>query len=591
MTESTLHRVQDVTLPADNVVSDEALAQPGGNVDNPIESPSQENVRRSLTLDATLLVVISVMALSIGTYWTMRYGGYFGEGDTRRISAFASAIYEEGLIVTEEIVGYQSGFGFPALLAMVSHVTGIEINQLQLISSLWLVGFSVVAYICYRELIGNQVTAAVAVVILLLLPDFTFYVLRGSHEKITWTYTLMLIYLLVRSYRTNNLLTFAATILLFYLIFFSLASTHVFFSSTLISAIITSFGIGYGFTWLHRIRKKQRENETEETHNHILLNRSQINRLAIISMSGFILVYIVLNYVYTPAQTYYNNIEFVVDRTQQLFLSPGASEARQLAEDSPIGFQPQLWRSTGLYLLITAPQWLFVIASGVSWFVIGWRILRRPQFRFTPRTLLWLWFSAMAIQLALSVLMSLNQLLFFNNLLLRLFTPFALSIAPMSALLLMMVFRYIRQLPRVFYRLSVAGMALLFGFSALAMLLKVSNEPLLSNYWMYSLPQERSGIHWMENHASLQYIHLDLWTLRLDNYLSTQPYNAQLNNWYQTGSLESIDYFNYLITSDLTDAQAVQAQVLMPSHAAHNRIYDNGATEIYYRRPVTPYQN
>jgi hypothetical protein len=565
-----------------------------------VRQPKGETVLGPGTL---YLVSLLVVAFIIGVYWTVRFAGYSGEGDTTRITHNASAVYETGQLTTTEVAAYQSGFGFPAILAIVSQVTNIPIRDLQLNGGLWLPIFAAAAFICYRELLRSNAAAALGVLLLLLMPDFVFYILRGSHEKVTWMLTLILVYLLLRSYRLQTVGGFALNTILFYFVFWNLASTHVFFASTLLTALAISYFVGF---ILIRFRgRRVYAANAGKRHNSAAFSNGlgelapasyvqdllRIGRLALVSLSCFIIVYLILNFVYPPAQNYYNNLEFVAQRIQSLFLGGGTAV---YAPDTPtglsaLGFEPQLWRSRDTYLMVTVIQWLIILGSIISWFVLGWKLLKQPHF--SSQMFLWLWYSAMAIQLVLAVISSLQSLLFFNNLSVRVFTPFALTAAPMAALLLYRVLQSVARLPRplpLFARLT-AYVVLTFG--AIVMLLKVTTDPLIGNLWQFTLPGELSAVDWIEEHAHNRYVHMDIWTLRNEIYQLNQPYNWEPNNVYYTSSAESYDDYDYLLRSALTTAQAQRAQGVLPLLDDYSLVYDSGQAQVYGRRPDTPFQN
>lgn len=559
----------------------------------PVQAPHrQPEAQAPVSSGMIYLVFLMVIALIIGVYWSVRFGGFSGEGDTARMTQSASAVYAEGQLTTTEAAAYQSGFGFPAILAILSHVTNVPIRDLQLNSGLWLIAFVATAYLCFRELLRNNAAAALSVLLLLLMPDFVFYILRGSHEKVTWMFTLILIYLLVRSYRLKSVRSFAINTIVFYFVFWNFASTHVFFASTLLTAIFISYLVGFVLIRLRGVKPEgyDSSNGTAKTTAPVFPDRLRIGRLALVGLSCFIIVYVVLNYVYPPAQNYYNNLEFVLQRVQSLFIGGGTTNVpAQETGLGALGFTPQLWRSREAYLLITVTQWLIILTSAVSWFVLGWRLLR--QSRFTPLMFLWLWYSAMAIQLVLAVVTSYQGVLFFNNLSLRVFTPFALTAVPMATLLIIELIKRIGKLPQPLPALASVAACVVLGFSSIAMLLKVTTDPLVGNFWQFTVPGEISAIDWIESHSENRYVHMDIWTLRREIYELNQPYNWEPNNFYLSGSVESFDEYDFLFVSELTTLQAQRAEAVLPLRDGYNRIYDNGQAQIYERYPNTPYQD
>ena len=143
---------------------------------------------------------------------------------------------------------YNNGFGYAAQLAFTSLVTGIGLNPVQLASGAWVFVLVLVGFVTFRELLGNAFGGALATFLLLIQPDFLFYVVRGSHEKSTWTCALLMIFFLVRSYRSAASPGKLAThVLLFYLTFWGMAGGNVYFASTFMIAIALSLALGWGY--------------------------------------------------------------------------------------------------------------------------------------------------------------------------------------------------------------------------------------------------------------------------------------------------------------------------------------------------------
>src|SRR5919202_4421845 len=95
---------------------------------------------------------------------------------------------------------YPHGYGYQALAAVVTEVTGLSVSQMQIavLPFLTLVT-ALIAFVAFRVLIGNAFLAGLSALLLFLQPEFVFVVERGNHEKITHTLVLVLVFLLAAS--------------------------------------------------------------------------------------------------------------------------------------------------------------------------------------------------------------------------------------------------------------------------------------------------------------------------------------------------------------------------------------------------------
>jgi hypothetical protein len=524
--------------------------------------PGKDQPVRGSGIPIALLLSCATL---VAIYWTLRYGGWAIEGDATRVTISAEGVLSEGGLVNR--TSYLSGYTYPTALAFLSQITGAPLPSVQLNTGFWLVVLGLVAFVCYRELLGHGAIAALAALLLLIQPDFLFYVLRSSHEKVLWLCALLLLFLLVRSYRfAHDLRQFGVFILFFYFVFWAMVSTNVFLASTFLVAL--GFSFAGGTILMGEMRAPQR----------VLRDDSGLpHRLFMISLAGFILVFIFITYTYEPAYQYFYMLKDLVDRLSALAL--GAQPV------DPYGYTWAAWRDPIIFLFLTMVQWLITISSAIAWITQGVRIAGRQAKRPTAgENLLWLMYAGFSVQLLMSIVVDFAGFLS-ANLQMRLFTPFTIISSPLAARLWGQVhYKLHSQLKRKFAWAAAGVVALGICTS----LLKITHDPGIGNYWIFYSPAELKATQWADQYVRYGRIWTDIWSHQRDVLAFWQGYAWSSTNTYEFG--RRVNPASYIMSSHLTRLEASRLEISLPSTVNHNRVYDNGETQLYHRRPRTPYQ-
>jgi hypothetical protein len=509
---------------------------------------------------AALLAVLVAVAFLAGLYYTIRFGGWAMEVDAARQALAADGVLATGRLAHPR--AYGNGYEYAAQLALASLVTGLPLQPVQLASSLSVFILVLVAFVTYREFLDSAAWAALTVLLLLLQPDFLFYVLRGSHERNTWTFALLMLFLLLRSQRyaqkPARLLIYVA---LFYLTFWAMAASNLYFATTFTSAIL--IGLVAGWVLQRRGARDRAQGENRAT---------VLRRLVTISVACLAMVYLFINYAYRPALTSYYYFRSLADRVGLVTLGAEAVAA-------PVGYAAlgHVWRSSGIYLGLTGLQWLIAIASLVAW------ALEIPRLRTADykRWLLWLLYTAFGALLAFGVFADFAGFLS-ANMQVRMFTPFALF---SSALVAGLIRRGYLALDARGRRLAAIGATGLAVYAALAAAMKVSNDPTIGNLWLFYSPAEADAAAWAEAHVQDE-IWVDTW----DHLANALEFRAGYGSagQYTWGVLPSPA--PYTLISELTRLRANRVGLSLPETRDQNRVYDNGTAQIYDRRALTPYQ-
>jgi len=522
------------------------------------------------------LVLLLLFAGLLGLYWNVRYGGDVIEGDATRLTLAAEGSLIEGRVEPSK-EPYHAGFGYPSTLAMLSALTGMDVRVVQLQMGFWLIIFALIVFLCYREVLAGARLALLATFLLLIQPDFLFYILRGSHEKQTWLLMILMLFILARSYHhTQRLGSFAIHVGLFYLVFWSMISTTAYFASTILFSLTIAFLFGWTLFRLERLFARPASvaapRAADTTAN------MWVRRFFLSGAIGVILVYVFINYVYPPAVGYYDTLQNIADRVSALIL--GAEK-----HSAPYAAVQRAWVSPTVYLGLVAIQLLIALCGAAAWLGMLWRWLR-GGWSSAPRGihLLWLLYSGFALQLVLGIGLDFAGLLGLN-LQLRLFAPLATIGSPLAALFIKDMVGRLDLSTRAIRWVAVPVATL----ATVACLLKVTNDPLVSNLWTFYTESEVNAQDWVDENIFASRVWLDIWPHQLDIMQFRKGYAWETNNIY-VGGLGETDA-RYIVLSSLTRLQANRSGEPIPSVVEHNRIFDNGGVQIYQRPPRTPFQN
>lgn len=528
-----------------------------------MSTSSFENLEKSPLRDSTHVLLLTSALLGLGLYFLVRYGGLWGENDTSVFAHLTQIIMEAGRLIPPQDV-YSNGYGYQAYLAALFHLSGLELRTIQLILAPLLAAWLVLpAWLAYREFTQSPRAATLATVFLLVQPEFLFPILRGSHEKFTRGLMFLGLYLLLRSIRSRaHLRRFAAFIVLFYLASYALIT----FNNLMAFSFIAAIGLAMFLFWLVTWRAADRQGP----------RASLPQRLLIVIGSLLIIAFLFTFYAYPPAQEQLRLMQSVQDRVSSLLLQ---------VEDS--GTNPYTvvnagWISPGVYLLVSLANWLLLGASALIWLGQSYRWLVKQQPAGETERLLWAFYGAFALQGALSILVDLSGAIA-ANLQHRMFPSFVMLAAPLTASWLISWCERNPQRSRATWNL----LGVLIAILGILSVLKATNEPILSNYWVFYRPLELSAVDWaVQKQEGTQ-----IWT-DFNERLNTS-YNIKYltipNNNELLASLPRSYIESYLI-SELTRYRSQRLGQPLPVQADSLRVYDNGEAAIYRRRPLTSFQ-
>ncbi len=510
-----------------------------------------------------VVVLLTAAVLLVG-FAAMRYGGLWGETDSNAFAIAIRAMLADNRLVPSSYV-YVNGYGFPALGAFLVRITGLSVTHLQLFGgallAIWLV---IPAWLAYRELTGSGRAATLATVLILAQPEFLFPILRGSHEKFTRGLMFVCLYLLVRSIAARRQWRrFSALLLAFYLASYALIAFNNLMATSFIFAVGFALAGSLGVRWLGGA-----QNDDSAATRKRLLYAVGISLL---------LAFLFTFYAYPPARHGLLIVESIWNRLAMLFL-----DVEEVATN-PYQTVATAWTSPSAYLLVSVANWILLGVSFPLWVAETFAWWRRHSWPEAPRViLLWSLYGAFGLLGALSVAVDVSGAVA-GNLQLRSFSTFAMIAAALVA------DRYVHWTPRrpAIRRLVNGALTVMVAFLSIVAVAKATNEPVVSNKWIYYAPGELLALDWSRH----RYPDASTWA-GLDERLRAaigiccdwEAQGAQFDSFQP-----DLGTHNALI-SDIIREHAGRLGVALPVGGDSLRVYDNGAAEVYHLRPQTPFQ-
>lgn len=577
------------------------------------------------------LVPLFVALALVASIW-LRYEHSWAENDTVVLTSASRAVLEEGTI-TPDRGAYDHGFAYPSVVAMLSAITGLQVVNVQLTVLPWLTVFTaLMAFIAFRAIMRSARAGAIAASLLLVQPDFLFVSQRGSHEKMTWTLVLTLLYCLVTSLEGRRLRQTVPYVVAFYLAGFAMLTTNAFFGSSFTTIILLSLtGAVLTTRRLFRFQASKR----------------LVPRLGYVFLILTALTYVVLFYLYSPAGNNIGNLARVADRLAALYLNVDTNIETRVEQSTQVRSNAQVsqasttrspytsvslgWVSTPIFVMLTLFTWLMMVAAFLIWLLLAVTFVRRGVARSElPLFLIWAFTAAAGAQIALSVAADFAGALG-SNLQLRLFPVFNVFAIPMiiataaryrvpersrvlryavvgiaSIIPIVVAVAYppgtiliALTLALVLYvgtnwnrsvwaqRIAITAGILLFTYFAAASVLKATNDPLVSNKWFFYSDGEARAMQWTNKHQVDRFVWADYdERLKSASVLVTDDADVSIAAW-TTSTAPTV---RLILTSDIISARAERLQQPMRPVANSDRIYDNGSAQLYHYVPQTPYQ-
>lgn len=509
---------------------------------------------RRTTNDLLALVGMAILA---GVYFVVRPGSLWSETDSGVMAQAIRVVMDRAQLAPVSPDAYYNGFGYQAVAMAIVTYSGVSIQTLQqeifpVVSALVVLP----AWALYRELTGSARIATLAVLLLLIVPEHLFAVLRGSHERLDRAFLMTALWLLVRSMRMRaERRQYSAHLALVLVMTWGLIATNALFGMSLVAALLTALAT----SWFARLLVPGLRDFATKA----------IRLLGWTSAASALLVFIFVVFVYPPILPTLRELGAIPQRLINLVLVGGGGF-------DPYGGILAAWVSPTAYLLLSLTDFVMLGASAIFWLWLGWRWLRGGRPESFGVWILWLLFAAFAAQGVASVFSDRTGSLA-ANVQYRWFAVFAGVAAPMVALALS---RW-RPGPRL-VRLAVVGIAaIVVAGASIGALVKSTLDPTFSNAWIFYTAPEVEGLIWVTSR----------WP---GSRLWVGP-DARLPNAYEmvVGGLSHSDVWDieeperdtpFFMVSDAIREQSQRLEATMPVVDSTNLVYDNGEVQVYRAR-------
>ncbi len=523
-----------------------------------------------------ILLAIVGYATFCHAYLIFRFDGNWAEGDTALVTRSIEYIQQAGEIVPEQSGPiYENGISYALVSIFLVEGMGIKLQTHQLLVAplLSALPISLLLFVLYRKVTNNTLLALLGVFQLYLQPDFLWVTWRGSHEKLLWTLTPLVFYLLILGgQRSKRIQTTLMHIVLAYIAIFALISTNTFFGSSFIFSVAFAFVLGHIFLRFLRGRG---------TGTGFSVKLHQIDRLLYIVSASTVLLYLLIFYLYTPSLALISNVQNITEKVILLLLNVESGS-------NPYEYVYTAWTNPAVYLLLNSYTWFIFIISGITWIGYALHFLRNREALLNTRFALlfiWLMYPAFALQLIASMYVDRAGVLG-GNFQVRLFAPVVIVAMPLATMGINWVLGQIR-----IKRLRLAAIAVMMvaaSWFSLAALIKATNEPVLSNNWVFYSSSEKYAGDWLVNHgrAATVWTGMDarLWSAMDFYYWSSSGTSLQFD-----GGIPATEA-RYYIFSEIEQMKHVRLGLEWPYLHDENLVYDNQYVQTYFRRPRTPFQ-
>lgn len=508
---------------------------------------------------------VALYALLIAAYVGLRFDWRWLDSDAAALTVSTQNTYAEETL-TPAVGAYYLGYGYAAISTFLAQLGGLPVEDLQVYVQPFLLALLVpVSYAAFRALLDDATSAALACLLLFLQPDFLFEALRSSHAKFTWLLALGMLFVLARSFEaTGSGRALARWVTLFYLLAYGLIASNIFFASSYI------FALGFAFLGGWVLSRWRRRGPNGEDH---------LRRLLYVALACSILVFLFVFYLYPTALRLTYFFQTTLDRLSGFLLDVEAGA-------DPYRYVQAAWVSPVSYLVLSSLSWLVLGLSFANWTHKAWALLGRRENLPPCQWLLWLLYAGFASLLAVGVFLDLAGVLS-ANLQVRLFPHLMIVAIPLAAEVVRDV------LARAWRRekgVRGAAVALLAGavlFFSVASIFKATNEPLLSNHWVFHSPDERAAIAWAAPHLAGPWVWLGSDYRVTPVLLTYRDWEARGLRAYVGPQVHSV---SDLLRSEVIEMQAGRLAVQLPDVRGHLLLYDNGGAALYRTRPQTPYQ-
>jgi hypothetical protein len=304
-----------------------------------------------------------------------------------------------------------------------------------------------------------------------------------------------------------------------------------------------------------------------------------LRRLTYVNLSCLVLSFLFMFYIYPPSLFDLLVLRDAISRVSVMVLGFEA-------QGDPYGYISLGWVSPRIYLGLTSFTWLLVVLSFLEWTRRGLQFLRGTLRLDIRENLDWLLYAGFALQVALAIVVDLSGAIT-QNLQLRLFPAF-------SVLAVALLARGVVRLASAPWfrgwtkRLALGAAVVAVAWFGIASVLKATNEPALSNKWVFYTRSEAEAVRWVDSHLEWSSVWTGIDERIREAFRFRYAGDTQSHNVY-----DAFDFAlqnRHVLFSEREALRATRMGISMPSVLDWNRVYDAGDVYLYHQRQRTPYQ-
>jgi hypothetical protein len=508
--------------------------------------------------------LLFVLALLYAAYFELRYSGLWIENDTAVFTGTTTAMLRAGSVLFNG--QYPHGFGYPAWLGVLSLETGLApavVNGL-IAPFFGTMAMTLAAALFYRRLLRSDGAATVAVLMLFLVPDLMFTVLRGNHEKLNVPFIMLAVYSViwfVDAQKAGDLKTMTVAVVLYYVSVFVNGVTNDYFGVLLsLAGFLTAL-----LLTLFRNRSWTRES-----------TREYVRRFRLSAFLTGLLMLWVMVFLFPRSDGDVSLLQTLIVKLKSLLSS-------QRVADNPYQIASQQWVTPWVNEAFSLFHWSVILLSATALvYILRGVISRRLHVRAEEYVLLCV-YVAFALLVAVAVPVDFVGLGAGTNLELRNYTYFTLFAVPVIVTGIGVLRSSIHP-PSIGGVIKVAGLGVI-AILFVAALLKSTVDPLVSNSWMMYTPSEREAIAVFHKHSS----DTALWAGGGDRlgYLYTALYPDSRSGDEVVGyAIRKSPFVTEILVSPIIRASVMARHEPMPSVRGYDEVFDNGGAQIF-ERPIT----
>ncbi len=538
------------------------------SVDRSALSRQEETPYGASRTGSSFAGAVAVIGALYAAYFEFRYNGLWIENDTSVFTGTTTAMLRAGSVLFPG--QYSHGFGYPAWLGVLSLETGLSPAVVNgLVAPFFGMTFALLtAYLLYRRLLRSEAATAVAAMLLFLVPDLMFTLLRGNHEKLNVPFIMLAVYSLlwfVDAERRGDFKSTITSTILYYVSIYMNGVTNDYFgvfmvvAGLLTAAMLTLFGrriVGGGES------------------------RDYIRRFRTTAMVSALLMLWVMVFLFPQSAGDTTLMQTLLTKLKDLFVT-------QLAADNPYAIASSQWVTAGVNEVFATFHWALILLSGVSLlFIVAAVLRRRVRVRSEEFVLFCVYLAFMAL-VAAAVPVDLVGLSAGTNLELRNYTYFSLFAPPVTVIALGIVRSRLGS--RLRGVLVTGVLALVYGVMFILAVPKSTVEPVSSTLWMGYTADERAALTAFEQNArsTAMWVGGDNRLVYLYGALFPDSRSRDVVVGY---SPAKSPFITDVLVSPMVTGSALANRVALPDVHLMNRIFDNGGAQIYAPPFSSPFQ-